>query len=243
MPRENLPEREIHIWWTRTDHASNPAVAEPWLALLSDSERQRRERFVFEEGRREFLAAHALLRSVLSRFAPVEPAAWRFVTGPYGKPSIAAPAQFADLRFNLSHSHGLAVVAAARGLEIGVDVENVTRRSGGDDLAGRFFAPFEVAQLKRIDPASRKAAFFDFWTLKESYIKARGMGLSIPLESFAFELSPSRPPAIHFYEGCGDPAPGWQFCQFTPLPEYRIALAAPIPPDHPLRVQCGEFIP
>ena len=92
MNSETLPESEVHIWWTRTEHGADPALAVEWLTLLSDSERERRGRFVFEEGRREFLVAHALLRSVLSRYAPVQPVDWHFNTNGYGKPSIAQPA-------------------------------------------------------------------------------------------------------------------------------------------------------
>ena len=104
----------------------------------------------------------------------------------HGRPEILdRPAGVPDLRFNLSHTDGLIACAVTIGREVGVDVEHVGRRLT-HDIAGRFFAPREVADLKSLPVAEQPRVFFDYWTLKEAYIKARGFGLALPLGDFAF---------------------------------------------------------
>src|SRR5262249_38404375 len=158
----------------------------------------RHRRFLFAEHRHQFLISHALLRQVLSLYVDVAPAAWVFSTTAHGKPEIAAPAGPPSLRFNLSHPPGRACLAARLGGEIGVDVENMQRREVGLELAERYFASDEVAHLRRLEGAERKSAFFDYWTLKEAYLKARGLGLSLPLDAFAFSLPEGRQPQVSF---------------------------------------------
>jgi 4'-phosphopantetheinyl transferase len=152
------------------------------VALLSDEERQRMSRFCFERDRLLFLVAHALVRTTLSRFADAPPAAWRFRTGSHGRPEIATPPS--RLRFSLSHTRGLAACAVTIDADIGLDVENLS--SGAAlDVAERFFSPREVRDLFGRPEASRRDRFVEFWTLKEAYIKARGLGLSLPLQAFS----------------------------------------------------------
>ena len=102
-----------------------------------------------------------------------------------------------DLRFNLSHTDGLIACAVTIGREVGVDVEHIQRRLT-HDVAGRFFAPREVDDLKALPEDEQQRVFFDYWTLKEAYIKARGFGLALPLGDFAFTLAPPAPPQIAF---------------------------------------------
>ena len=231
-----FPPGEVRVWWASPDKINDPALLERQLGVLSESERARQSRFVFERGRREFLVSHALVRDALSRCAPVAPSAWLFAENEYGRPHIVEPAEFGDLRFSLSHTAGRAVVAVTRGLEIGADVENV-RRGYPVDIAERFFAPSEVAQL-----AVHVDAFFDFWTLKEAYMKARGLGFAIPLSSFAFDLSDPARPAITFHNGCEDEPSRWRFLLDRSSPDYRFALAVSSG-DQPISVVQCEIVP
>jgi 4'-phosphopantetheinyl transferase len=220
-----LPQDEIHVWLTRFDRWPDDGQLVSYEASLSTDERARQRRFAFPEHRRQFLISHAFLRLVLSQYARLDPAEWRFSTNAHGKPALVTHAPVVGLRFNLSHTRGLAVVAVAQTYEVGVDAENVERRDPGIELARRYFAADEVAQLSPLEGEARKSAFFDFWTLKEAYIKARGLGLALPLDQFCFQLTPGSPPRIAFSEHLKDAAADWQFVQWSVPPAYRIALA------------------
>jgi 4'-phosphopantetheinyl transferase len=216
---------EAHIWHVRIDQVQDTTVLDWCTSLLSREERGRQERFHFPEHRHQFLVSHAFVRCVLSEYTGTPPADWSFVVGRHGKPAIAGPPAGRRFRFNLSHSTGLAAVAVTDGWEIGIDVENVDRRQTGLDLAGRWFAAEEVAQLRSLEPASQPGAFFEFWTLKESYIKARGLGLAIPLDQFAFRLHPGATPTIAFSAELPDDPAAWQFAQFRITASHQLAVA------------------
>lgn len=173
----------------------------PWaeaprsLALLDDEERARHERYMFEHSKREFRAAHALVRTVLSEHHPeVAPTAWRFVKNEYGRPSIDPAVLRTELRFNLSHTDGMLCLLVAHGRDVGVDVEDALRDRRTVEVADRFFAESEVRALRALPEAQQNQRFFAYWTLKESYIKARGMGLAIPLDGFAFSIEDEEQP-------------------------------------------------
>ncbi len=191
------------------------------LTTLSSDERERAARFVFDADRQRFVVAHVLTRQALSSAADVEPAAWRFVAGPAGKPRIADEFAPLALSFNLSHARGIVACAVARS-EIGVDVESIDGRIEPLEIASRFFSPPEVEWLRDSDGDVRQERFFSLWTLKESYIKAIGTGLSHPLNTFGFALG--EPPALAFRAPDGADSAGWSFALFAPGPRQRMAV-------------------
>ncbi|MCW5260622.1 4'-phosphopantetheinyl transferase superfamily protein [Verminephrobacter eiseniae] len=184
------------------------------------------------------------MRSVLSRYAPVAAEAWRFAVSPYGRPRIEAPLveEAHDLDFNLSHTHGLIVMALARDIDLGVDAENVGRKAALD-VADHFFSPSESAALKALPPSLQAERFFALWTLKESYIKARGMGLHIPLDSFGFALDNSEGIEFVLADPSDDSAARWQFWQLQPTPQYLVAVCAASDSLPPTRIICRETMP
>lgn len=201
------------------------AIAGALESRLTPEELNRRDRYMREEDRRAFVVTRALVRVVLSTHRATPPDAWRFVTNAHGCPSvIEAQAGQPRLEFNVSHTPGLVALAVAHGHRVGVDVEDA-RRVVREDVAGRFFAPSEVADLRALPDAAQARVFFDYWTLKEAYIKARGMGLAIPLGDFAFALRPPAAPTIAFVDGFDDDAARWQFRQAWPTPDHRLGLA------------------
>lgn len=222
---EVLPFRSVHVDLVSTGDAEAVAKRESYLPLLAPGEHERMGRLVFARDRHRFLLTRALVRTMLSRYAAVAPADWQFIANVHGRPEILnPPAGVPDLRFNISHTDGLIACAVTIGREIGVDVEHVNRRLT-QDVAARYFAPSEVAHLRSLPAEAQDRVFFDYWTMKEAYIKARGLGLALPLGDFAFHFSPDGPPAITFEPSLPDDPSTWQFQQDWPTSIHRLGLA------------------
>lgn len=200
----------------------------PRLELLMDAEeRARAARFRFDRDRHSYIAAHALLRAMLSRRVPTAPADWRFTTNPQGKPEAVMPPGWPRLRVNLSHTRGLVAVALTVDRDVGIDVEWRARGNLTLEIADRYFAPAEIAALEAMSAERLEDGLFAFWTLKEAFIKAIGLGLSFPLDAFAFGLEPL---SISFVPGHEVPGP-WLFRRFRPTEAHAMALALrhPVP--------------
>lgn len=160
-------------------------------ALLSDDERRRAERYRFAGDRERFVVARAGLRLVLARHAAGSAVRLRFAYGTHGKPWLPSHPQ---LRFNLAHAGDLALIALARGREVGVDLERVTAGRHLDDVTETFFSTAEQDGLARLEGEARTRALHRCWCRKEAYVKARGTGLSLPLDSFDVVTDASAPP-------------------------------------------------
>jgi 4'-phosphopantetheinyl transferase len=219
-----LPPDEVHLWYLLPDDVTDPHLHAAYEAWLAPAERARRDRYYFDRNKIEYLLTRALVRSTLSRYAPVDPAAWAFRANEYGCPAVDHP-ELAWLRFNLSNTAGLIACAVARDREVGVDVEDTERSGETVQIADRFFSPREVADLRSQPPERQRARFFDYWTLKEAYIKARGMGLSIPLDQFSFVVEEGNPIRIAFDPRLDDDPAIWQFEQFRLTPTHRTSAA------------------
>lgn len=238
-----LGAHEVHVWYVFSDRLTDPDLLARYEALLSAEEHARRRRFVFAKDRHQFLVTRALARTTLSRYRPVPPQTWTFTTNAYGRPEVAGPCGSPALHFNLSHTAGLIACAVALGREVGVDVEDVTRPGEYADLAARFFAPSEAERVRSLDGAARQEAFFDYWTLKESYIKARGMGLALPLTDFAFVLRPGASVGITFSGTIDDDPASWHFAQLRPSARHKLALAVRRSGGEALAVLAQETLP
>jgi 4'-phosphopantetheinyl transferase len=190
-----LSKEEVHIWQARLD--VEPAIVQRLSAHLSHDEIARAERFVFEKDRASFKVARGILRELLGDYLRQAPATICFETGARGKPAVRAGAETATVRFNLSHSHGLALYAFALEREVGVDVEKIRPEVAFEGIEERYFSAQEVRELQALPEAQRAEGFFLCWTRKEAYIKARGEGLHIPLDSFHVSLTPGAPPVLN----------------------------------------------
>jgi 4'-phosphopantetheinyl transferase len=202
--------------------------------LLDASEKAYADRFRVAADRNAYIAAHALLRTMLSRYARIAPTEWRFVTAQGGKP-LLDPAQAPGLHFSLSHTRGLAACAVGRSHALGLDAEAWQERVP-IELAKRYFAAAEVRLLADLAPEKRPSAFYRLWTLKEAYIKATGQGLAAALNSFAFSLDPTGPRLSA--PGCGT---DWQFAEFQPGPNHSLALAVRSPTPLPIDAATSRF--
>ncbi|MCK5871584.1 MAG: 4'-phosphopantetheinyl transferase superfamily protein [Methylococcales bacterium] len=180
-----LPDNEIHLWCV--DCQTIPLnLSQDYQLLLNSEERVRWQRFKFEKHQRQYLITRVLVRTTLSKYAQMNPKDWQFSKNDYGKPAVF-PSQ--NLFFNLSHTENLIVCAVSRQKNIGVDVETITHKSSTVEIAQRFFSPNETKALLRELGSVQKQHFFQYWTLKEAYIKAKGVGLSLPLEQFSFDIN------------------------------------------------------
>src|SRR5688500_18220547 len=190
----SLQAGEIHVW--RVDLGQSKDVVQKFRSSLEDDEIRRADRFHFEKDRRAFLVSRGFLRQVLGRYLATNPQALRFSYGSYGKPALDGEHKDRPLRFNMSHSRGVGLVAVSEGKELGVDVEHIRADFATEDIARRFFSPREVAAFNALPPELRVNAFFRCWTRKEAYIKAIGLGLSQPLDGFDVTLAPDESPAL-----------------------------------------------
>jgi 4'-phosphopantetheinyl transferase len=235
------PERVVHVLTVRQDAPEVRARLDQYRALLSAEERAREARFHFDADRERFVIGRALVRLQLSRFLGGDPRQWRFEANAHGRPALRSPGRGRPLGFNVSHTRGLVACAVAGTRDVGVDVECVDRALT-HDIADRFFAPAEVAALRAQPDADRRRVFFDYWTLKEAYIKARGMGLALPLRHFAFSLRPPGSPTIAFDPEIDDDPGTWQFAQAWPTARHRLALAVRRSGDD-LDVRMADVVP
>ncbi len=202
---------EVSLWLLSP--ASLPDAGQGWVHLLDAQERSVYERFRFAEDRRAYVAAHGLLRQALTLRDPSTAAeAWRFATGPQGKPFLPD----SPLRFNLSHCRELVAVAIATEVELGVDVETIDERHATGDVARCVYGPAELEELAA--HPIRVERFYERWTLKEAWVKATGEGLSDDLPGFELRIEPGRASVAR-----GDVRP-WSFRWWTPRPDVKLAV-------------------
>jgi 4'-phosphopantetheinyl transferase len=228
-----LDRSDVHLWLAFCGDADRELLHERYRALMTPEERARGDRFYFERDRARYRVTRALVRSVLSRYASIAPQDWRFDASTYGQPLIVNPEPEAQsLSFNLTHTSDLVVLAVTRQRAVGVDTENITR-GALLDVADRFFAPSECEQLWALPAEHHTTRFFELWTLKESYIKARGMGLSIPLHKFAFDLREPGTVSLNTLPELADPAERWALRHLWATPEHPVALCVERHHEHP----------
>jgi len=214
--REREASGEVRVW---TVQVGGP-VADPGAAsILSPDERARAARFRVERDRDRFVACRLALRRILGRVLRMRPERLDFGYGPNGKPSLAGTS---GVEFNVSHREDLAVIAVTRGRRVGVDVEKLRSVEDSETLSARFFSADEAAALRTISPEARDQAFLACWTRKEAFVKARGDGLSLPLDSFAVSLAPGEPAAI--LSCAGEDRSAWSMFSWSPAPDYLAAL-------------------
>jgi len=212
----------IEIAVTRMD--VGPDAVHASATLLSEAERQRASRFVFDRDRNRFIVARARLRRLLASRLGLRPEAVELAYGPRGKPALSPGFADLDLRFNMSHSEDIAVYAFSYGREIGVDVEAVRELRDADDIAVRFFSRRENEAYRALDSRDKPQGFFNCWTRKEAFIKAIGDGLSHPLDRFDVSLAPGEPARILRVESTPGDECGWALHSFSPRPGFIAAI-------------------
>jgi 4'-phosphopantetheinyl transferase len=234
---------EVHIW--RHDHSADVSDARraEMLAILSPDERERAAQIRDEGRRRQFVTGRALCRRILSFYAPVRPADWRFALGGRGKPSIAAPVLASPIWFSLSHADGLSVCAVTgAGPALGVDIEQIANGKDALPVAEQFFPDAEVQALRRLSPSRQGEGFVRLWALKESYVKAKEISLTDGIAGAAFDLARGDDIAVAFAESLGEQAEAWRFRLFRLDDASILALAVQGAAKGPLSLRAGILL-
>ncbi|HEB28986.1 MAG TPA: 4'-phosphopantetheinyl transferase superfamily protein [Porticoccus sp.] len=233
-----LADNEVHIWSVDTSCVS-PELIAGYRALMSAQELERNGRYRFEHSRHTDCVARALVRTVLSRYVDKAPTEWTFAKGEHGKPELTHSPQ--PLRFNLSHSGDYVVCAVSWQKDVGLDIEYIERKNDVLAIADRFFSKPELTDLFALPSARQEDRFFDYWTLKEAYMKAHGQGISLGLGNFSFKLDDSDAIGVSFADKLEDNPADWCFRLFYPVPKYSMALAFRIGDENPQRFSVRQF--
>ena len=215
-------EEAVEVIVTRLDVRSEALRA--GAAVLTDEERDRARRFVFDRDRDRFIGARACLRQLLAARLGTPPDSVELVYGARGKPALAPGYADTGLRFNVSHCDDLTLYAFSCGREIGIDVEAVRPIGDADDIAARFFSQRENRAYRALEPSDRPLGFFQCWTRKEAFIKALGDGLSYPLDRFDVSLTPGEPAQILRVEDTPGDRCGWRLESWSPAPGFVAAV-------------------
>ena len=218
----HLMENDVHIWNVDISHV-DPALVSLYRSIMSAEELERNQRYRFEKNRFSDCVTRALVRDVLSKYADKNPKSWRFAKGEHGKPEVVdAPV---PLRFNLSHTSDHIVCVVTPNHNVGIDIEHTARKNDVLAIANRFFSKREVIDLFKLPIEQQSDRFFDYWTLKEAYMKARGEGISLGLSNFGFSVANKPDITIEMNSCLNDSPLDWQFFCVTPNPDYRLSLA------------------
>ena len=215
-----IPADEIHLW--RASLEQPVAATERLRSLLADDELARAAKFRFARDRDRYIVGRGLLRSLLGSYLQRPPRELRFDYGEFGKPRLEGGGP----HFNLSHSGALALFAFSADVELGVDVELENAEFAKERIAERFFSEKEVRVLRSLAEPLQATAFMTCWTRKEAFIKARGDGLSLRLDSFDVSLAPDAPAALLRTEWSAAEPAQWWLCDLSDASRGYVAAMA-----------------
>lgn len=219
------PDDRLHLWFAQVPSRLPDEWAAANEVILSTGERARYARYIRDSDRELFLVAHVLMRTTLSRYADIAPQDWTFETDEHGRPEITNARAPEGLRCNLSHTDGLVALVVHDAADAGIDVERVGAVADMHSVARTVFADGELAQFATLPADARPVRFTTLWTLKEAFIKAKGMGLALPLKDFSFAVGDDS--AISFAcKPSVDPSPeAWSFTVGRPTPDHVMSTA------------------
>ena len=222
----------MYLWTLPTNGPTDAATANRLQEFLSVQERNEARRFRRVREQQQFVMARALVRLALSRHFPIPSDDWRFDRDRNGRPFIAAPMTPPPVRFSVSHTEGLIACLITLSAEAAVDVEKVEHDQDLAPVAREVLSLAEQSALSRLTGKDWTARFFDHWTLKEAYAKARGLGLSLTLSDIGFDLNPDNSIGVHFSSRVDDNSAAWEFWCRHLSPQHTASVAA--------KKECGE---
>ena len=230
-----LGNNEIHVWRVFLDQTA--FCLQSLQQTLSIDEQTKAERFYFKKDQEQFIVGRGALRAILSRYLDISPSGLKFGYNLYGKPFLVPTQGGTTLRFNLSHSDGMALIAFSKNRDIGIDIERIRTDFPCQQIAN-FFSPLENAVFRSLPEHLQNKAFFTCWTRKEAYIKAVGKGLSIPLDRFDVAFAPGEPAALLHFQDNPQEISRWSLIELIPGSDMVAALAVE---GYGWQLQCLEW--
>lgn len=239
-----LDTNKVDIWCVFLSQIHDLKLLTEYQLLLSNEEKNHINNYFFTQDRHRFLVTRVLVRTILSQYALISPTEWIFGKTPYGKPYIMNNNPFTQkISFNLSHSKDFILLGVTMNRKIGVDIENLCDRPAPLDLVETYFANCEIEFFQKLPLRQRSEYFFRYWTLKESYLKARGIGLSIPLNLFDFHLHKNSLIEVSMTRQLQDHPSYWKFWHFQPSPEHVASICTEKLHNNNLQLTFKKIIP
>jgi len=231
-----LNEGEVHIWYVGLDCSG--LLLQQLTQTLSSDELARAIRFRFNKDKNRYIAARGFLRDILSHYLHTSAVEISFIYNPQGKPTLQDKQVNQNLMFNVSHSHGIALYAVTRKKNIGIDIEQIRNDLEYDKIATRFYSQQEISTLHSLPEHLKARAFYNCWTRKEAYLKARGEGLMTPLKQFAVSLAPGEPAVILNCQWDSNEPSHWSLHELDLGHEYVATLAVE---GNPTNITCKPW--
>lgn len=187
--KQQIASNEVHLWTITPQKISSPTQLTYLKSLLNKDELNKYQKYRHPKNQHTALVTRAFIRTVLALYLNKHPHDLEFTINPHGKPELSN--RDIPLRFNLSHNDQLIICSVCLDHDIGCDIENINRKISIDSIAKRYFSAAESKALLALPAAIKQSRFFEYWTLKEAFVKAMGIGISFGLETFSFEITPS----------------------------------------------------
>lgn len=236
-----LPTGPIaHVWRVPAEEDPEAGLTAGLEGRLTPEERQRAARFRFAEDRQAYVISHAALNEILAAYVGAEPEDLRYVQNAHGKPALTSPHQ--DVRFNLSHTRGMSLIAVSRGREVGVDIERMRGDAPVAQIAPRYFSDEEWDALQGLPEPERLGAFHEIWTRKEACLKAVGTGLAGGLGDFDVAVGPAAPSLLRASRRSLGPPEGWWLQDLHVGPGYAAAVACAREPGEEVQIRRFHFL-
>ena len=230
---------QVHVWYCDPREIQDASKLTAYESVLSEREVQQYRRFHFDKDRHSYLVSHALLRYSLSQYADVDASKWEFSRNEHGKPELISPPGMQAIHFNLTHTEGLSACVVTLEKPCGIDAENKNRNNKLDAVASRMFADEECRQLNENE---LEQTFFYYWTLREAYVKALGIGLSGSSREYYFDIDMDEMKAVIHHRNRQQAVDDyWQFGLYEPTTEHVLSVA--FESDSPAEVKLRELIP
>jgi 4'-phosphopantetheinyl transferase len=226
-----------HVYYAFSTDVDPESDASRLLATLSEEERERHGKFRFKETQHTYLVAHALVRNVLAEHCGVAASDIVLTAGPHGRPEIASPQAATHVRFNLSHTDGLVAVVVAPHMDVGIDVEHVQRRLNIPAVSRHVFSPAELVDLHSLSGDAQRRRFFQYWTLKEAYIKAVGQGFALGLTQIEMSILEPHAATVRFGPSIADDASRWRLEWHAIGDAFLLSLALATSSREPVRFE------
>ena len=239
----NSLKDEAHVYFAFSNKHSDPKLLALYTDLLSEEEIEKHKSFQFGRDRDLYLMTHGLVRAALSRYSMVSPEKWVFQCNSYGRPEIAQSNGNPQLRFSVSRARGLVACLIVLSIDAGIDVEEIRELDNLIALSENIFTSLELSNMRKPPENDRVEEFFTLWTLKEAYIKAKGMGLSLPLNQFAFYFDAKGSTRLWVDPRLHDISSDWQSATFRSAPSHAMAVALHRRNRADLRIRFFEAIP